>query len=323
MKAYAIPHTNLNASRIAYGCGSIGGSWDETPRTDTVRAKALAVLRATLDCGINFFDHANIYTYGKSEAVFAEVLRELARKRDQLILQTKCGIRFKGDPTPDAVGRYDFSYAHIVASVDGSLKRLNTDYIDILLLHRPDALVEPEEIARAFDLVHKSGKVRHFGVSNHNGAQLELLRKFVKQPIVANQLQFSLTHTGLVDAGVSVNQAKVSVGCEGILDYCRLHDILIQAWSPMANGRAIGKWSAAGKPEDELARVVAEYAEKKNVPTDAIALAWLLRHPARVQPIIGTMNPERVAASCKADGVELSREEWYRLYTAARGQAMP
>ena len=322
MKTFPIPHTNLKASRIAYGCGSIGGSWDETPRTDSVRAKALAVLKASFDCGINFYDHADIYTYGKSEAVFAEVVRELGHKRDQFILQSKVGIRFKGDPTPNAVGRYDFSYERIVSGVDGSLKRLGTDHLDILLLHRPDALMEPEEIARAFDVVQKSGKVRHFGVSNHNGAQLELLRKYVKQPFVANQLQFSLVHTGLIDAGISVNQAKPSVGCEGILDYCRLHDIAIQAWSPMTNGRAIGKWTA-GKPDDELARVVAEYAAGKKVPADAIALAWLMRHPARVQPIIGTMNPERVAASSQADAVELTREEWYRLYTAARGQGVP
>ncbi len=322
MKTYTIPHTTLKTARIAYGCGSIGGSWDQTPNTDAHRAAAVKALRAALDAGLNFFDHADIYCYGKSESLFAETMRELGASRDHFILQSKTGICFKGDTAPDAVGRYDFSHAHIIASAEGSLKRLGTEYLDILLLHRPDVLVEPEEVARAFDSLQKSGKVRHFGVSNHNVQQLELLRKYIKQPFVANQLQFSLVHTGLVDAGISVNQAKPSVGCEGIVDYCRLHNIQIQAWSPMANGRATGTWTD-GKPADELARVVAEFAQKKNVPPDAIALAWVLRHPAGILPIIGSMKPDRIAAASKADGVELTHGDWYRLYQAARGQAVP
>ena len=322
MKTYTVPHTNLKAARIAYGCGSMGGTWDQTPSTDAHRATAVKALRATLDAGVNFFDHADIYCYGKSETVFAAAIKELGAKREQLILQSKTGICFKGDTAPEAVARYDFNYDHIIASAEGSLKRLGTEYLDILLLHRPDVLVEPEEVARAFDVLQKSGKVRNFGVSNHNVFQLELLRKYVKQPFVGNQLQFSLLHTGLVDAGISVNQAKPSVGCEGILDYCRLHNIQIQAWSPMANGRVTGVWTD-GKPADELARVVAEFAAKRNVPADAIALAWILRHPAGILPIIGSLKPERIAAASKADGVELSHGDWYRLYQAARGQSVP
>lgn len=322
MKTYTIPHTDLKTSRIAYGAMLIGGSWDDSPLSDTARANTVRVVRTALDCGINFFDHADIYCRGKSDMVFSEAIAELAHKRDKFILQTKCGIRFRGDPAPNSPGRYDFSFEHIIASVDASLRRLRAGYIDILLLHRPDALVEPAEVARALDQLQQSGKVRHFGVSNHNWAQIELLRTCVRQPFVANQVELNLIHTGLLDAGTDFNQGRTSLGCTGTLDYCRLHKIMIQAWSPVAKGRAMGKWTEAATPEpiDDLAKVVGELSIKKNVSKIAIATAWLLRHPAQIQPVIGTTKAERLAAACQADGVELTREEWYQLYGAGRGR---
>jgi predicted oxidoreductase len=196
MQTYRLGTSDLNVSRIGYGAMSIGGSWDDTPLTDSVRKTALQVLHTALDAGINFFDHADIYCNGKSEEAFAELWKESPHLRRQIYLQTKCGIRF-GPPH-----RFDFSYEHIIASVEGSLKRLRTDYIDVLLLHRPDPLVEPEEVARAFDELKSAGKVRWFGVSNHTAAQMELLRQFLNQPLIANQVEFNPIHTHMLDAGI-------------------------------------------------------------------------------------------------------------------------
>ena len=204
-----------------------------------------------------------------------------------------------------------------MSSVEDSLKRLKTDYLDVLLLHRPDALVEPEEVAEAFDKLHQQGKVRYFGVSNHNAAQIALLQRYVIQPIVANQMQFSLLHHHLIEAGQITNQdePKQIVRGDGTLEYCRLHDITIQAWSPLAQGAATG---ASDDPAHaELSALVNAMAKEKNVSGEAIAIAWILRHPAKIQPVIGTTNQERIRAACEADNVELSREEWYALYTAA------
>ena len=304
---------------------SFGGTWDDQPVKADIKAKAVKALKAALDCGINFFDHADIYCRGKSETVFAEAAAELGLRRDQMILQTKCGIRFSGDPVASAPQRYDFSYEHIVASAEKSLKRLRIDYIDVYLLHRPDALVEPGEVARAFDYLHKSGKVRHFGLSNHTAAQMELLRKFVRQPIIANQVELSLLHAHLIDAGIVPNQTKHSLGADGTLDYCRLHDITVQAWSPLAQGRAVGTQSKGQSDArvETVGKVVAEIAERKGVSREAVALAWLLRHPAGIQPVVGTMDPARISASCQSVNVELSREEWYALFIAGRGERLP
>ncbi len=326
MKTLTIANTPLEASRIAYGCMNLGGSWGREPLTEPTKQAALAALRAALEQGLNFFDHADIYCRGKSEEVFALIWQEQPGLRDKVIVQTKCGIRFEGDPDERASGRYDFSYEHIVQSVEGSLKRLQTDYLDILLLHRPDALVEPEEVARAFDALQQSGKARFFGVSNHTAAQIELLRKYVRQPLVVNQVELSLLHSQLIDAGIVFNQTQPPspMRNEGTLEYCRLHDIAIQAWGPLASGAVVG--SGRG-PKSNAAKnvsaLVADLAREKNVSPEAIALAWLLRHPARLQPIIGTTNPARLRAACKADNVELTREEWYRLFIAGRGAPVP
>jgi predicted oxidoreductase len=326
MKTIQIPNTPYEATRIGYGCMAIGGGWDTAPLTAETRARGLAAVRAALDEGINFYDHADIYARGKSEEVFAGIWQERPGLRPQIIVQSKCGIRFAGDGGPDAPSRFDFSYEHIINSVNGSLKRLQTDYLDILLLHRPDALVEPQEVARAFDDLQQSGKVRFFGVSDHTAAQIELLRRYVRQPFVLNQLEINIIHTHLFDEGIVFNNENLPqpIRNEGTLEYCRLHDILIQAWSPLARGLLSGR-----QPEmpdvrtDKAAELVAQLAQEKGVSPEAIIIAWLLRHPAPIQPVIGTTNPARIHAACEADHVTLTREEWYRLYIAGRGNTMP
>jgi len=309
------------SSRIAYGCMPLGGSWDHSPIAPANVTKAVKAVRAAIDSGINFYDHADIYCRGKSETIFSQVLSELKHRRDTLILQSKVGIMFAGDPAPTSPQRFDFSYDHIISSIEKTLKRLQTDYLDIYLLHRPDSLVEPMEVAKAFDELHRAGKVRHFGVSNHNREHIELLKRYLNQPILVNQVEVSLVHTHLFDAGVVTNQGKTSYGADGTLDYCRLNNITIQAWGPVASGRAVG---GTDSPRSiELARVVGEIASKKGVSKEAIAVAWLLRHPAKIQPIIGSTDPARISAICHADKVELNREEWYTLYTAGRGERLP
>lgn len=324
MRTYRIPHTDLDVSRIAYGCMGLGGSWGDSSLTAEARQAAVEVVETALAQGINFFDHADIYKGGRSESVFADALRALGVDRTKIVIQSKCGIHFAGDPNPGDPGRYDFSYQHIVRSVEGSLQRLQTDYLDILLLHRPDALVEPEEVARAFDELHRSGKVRYFGVSNHTGRQIELLQRALDQPLVANQVELNLLHHGLIDEGVAANTDRAATaGVGGTLDTCRLHGILIQAWAPVAGGRLFDPPADAPEHIRRTAELVAQLAAEKNTSPEAIVLAWLLRHPAPIQPIVGTTRPERLRASCQADAVDLSREEWYRLLIAARGGPLP
>lgn len=302
----------------------IGGTWDDAPLTSIDRARARNVVERALAHGINFFDHADIYCRGKSERVFADALRELGVKRESIILQSKCGIRFADTPAPGAPARFDFSYEHIMQSVQGSLKRLQTDYLDILLLHRPDALVEPAEVARAFDELQQRGMVRHFGVSNHTWAQIELLKKFVAQPLVVNQVEINLLHTDLIDDGLFFNTApRAYSGIGGTLDYCRAHDMLIQAWAPVAGGALTNPAPNADARTRAIAALIADIAHARNTTREAIALAWLLKHPAPIQPILGTTKPERVTDSCRADEITLTREEWYLLLETARGASVP
>ena len=320
MKTYRLGTSDLKVSRIGYGCMSIGGSWDDTPLTDSVRKTAVHSVKTALDAGINFFDHADIYCNGKSEQAFAELWKDSPQLRQQIYLQTKCGIRF-GPP----LHRFDFSYEHIISSVEGSLRRLQTDYIDVLLLHRPDPLVEPEEVARAFDELSRSGKVRWFGVSNHTAAQMELLRNFLNQPIIVNQVEFNLVHPHLLDEGIVFNQNNPRLTRnEGVMEYCRLHNITLQAWGPLAAGRLSGR----PRPNDEnhvqeAAKLIIQMAAEKAVSPEAILVAWILRHPARIQPLPGTTNPERIRAAAEAEEVSLTREEWYSLFIAGRGEKLP
>jgi predicted oxidoreductase len=271
-------------------------------------------VQTALEEGANFFDHADIYGGGTCEEIFADAIHMNAEIREKIILQSKCGIR---------KGMFDFSKEHILESVDGILKRLNTDYLDVLLLHRPDALVEPEEVAEAFDILGTSGKVRHFGVSNQNPMQIQLLKKFVKQPLVANQLQLSITNANMISNGINVNMANDSaINRDGsILDYCRLNDITIQPWSPFQYGFFEGVFLGNEK-FPELNQQIDEIAAKYEVTNTTIAISWLLRHPAQMQPVIGTMNSDRLKDCIKASEVHLTREEWYSIYRGA-GNILP
>lgn len=324
MKTYRIAATDLEVSRIALGCMHLSRIWDDAPTTAEERRNTQALVETALAQGINLFDHADIYARGKSEALFGDLLRRTPGLRERIVLQSKCGIRFAGSPEPDSPGRYDFSRRHIVESVEGSLRRLHTDHLDLLLLHRPDPLMEPAEVAAAFDELYNAGKVRHFGVSNHTAAQISLLRKSVRQPLVANQVELNLLHHHLIDEGIVFNQHGTAyTASAGALDYCREHAILLQAWSPLATGRLGGSVDNVEPALRPVAETVDQLAKRHGCSVEAILIAWLLRHPAGIQPIVGTTNADRLVASCKADGIELTREEWYALFTAARGARVP
>lgn len=324
MNTYRIAGTDLEVSRIALGCMHLSRAWDDAPTTAEERRNTQALVETALALGINLFDHADIYARGKSEALFGDLLQRMPGLRERIVLQSKCGIRFAGSPEPDSPGRYDFSRRHIVESVEGSLRRLHTDHLDLLLLHRPDPLMEPAEVAAAFDELHSAGKVRHFGVSNHTAAQISLLRKSVRQPLVANQVELSLLHHSLIDEGIVFNQHGTAyTASAGTLDYCREHDILLQAWSPLATGRLGGGADNIEPALRPVAEATDKLAKRHGCSVEAILVAWLLRHPAGIQPIVGTTNPERLTASCAADGIGMSREEWYALFTAARGHRVP
>ena len=305
MKTRTIGNGAIQAAEISLGCMRIA---------DLSEKEAAGLIHTSMEEGINYFDHADIYGSGKSEEIFSKAIQMNPRIREKMILQTKCGIR---------KGSFDFSKEHILESVDGSLKRLNTDYIDVLLLHRPDTLVEPEEVAQAFDILYNSGKVRNFGVSNQNPMQIELLSQSVKQKLIINQLQFSIMHTGIIDSGFNVNMTvDGSIDRDGsILDYCRLKNITIQAWSPFQYGFFEGVFLDNDK-FPQLNNKINEIADRKGVTNSAIAVAWILRHPAKIQAIVGTTNALRLKEISKASGIELTRQEWYEIYLAA-GNKLP
>lgn len=305
MKNLIIGDTNLEASEIGLGCMRI------TELQDKKEVRNL--IDTAMDQGIDFFDHADIYAKGYAEEVFGEVVDSAMRQN--MIIQSKCGI------IPGKA--YDFSKEHILESVDESLKRLRTDYLDILLLHRPDTLMEPEEVAEAFEILETTGKVRYFGVSNQNSMQIELLNKYCDNRIKINQLQFSIAHCDIVDSGLNVNvHNEAGANRDGsVLEYCRLKNITIQAWSPFQYGMFEGVFLNSEK-FPELNRQIEELAEKYQVTNSAIAVAWILRHPAKIQTIVGTTNKNRLTDICKASEVNLTREEWYALYMAA-GKVLP
>jgi predicted oxidoreductase len=305
MRTIKLGTSNLEVPVVAIGCMRIN-SLD--------KSAAESFVQTALENGANFFDHADIYGGGECESIFADAIHMNDSVRENIILQSKCGIR---------KGMFDFSKEHILESVDGILKRLNTDYLDILLLHRPDTLVEPDEVAEAFDSLESSGKVRHFGVSNQNPMQIQLLKKSVKQPIVANQLQLSITNANMISQGFNVNmENEPAVNRDGsILDFCRLHDITIQPWSPFQYGFFEGVFLGNEK-FPELNQAIDKVAEKFEVSNTTIAIAWLLRHPANMQPVTGTMNESRLKDCIKAGDVQLSREDWYEIYRAA-GNVLP
>jgi predicted oxidoreductase len=279
------------------------------------KAAASRFVKSAVDLGAYFFDHADIYGGGTCESIFAEAIGMTPAVREKILLQTKCGIR------PGVA--FDFSKDHILKSVDASLKKLKTDYLDVLLLHRPDALVEPEEVAEAFGILHTSGKVRNFGVSNQNPMQIKLLQKYIKQPIVANQLQLSITNATMITQSIHNNMLDdEAVSRDGsVLDFCRLHDITIQPWSPFQYGFFKGVF-LGNKEFPKLNAKIDEIAKKYSVSNTTIAIAWLLRHPARFQPVTGTMNADRLKDCVKAADITITREEWYEIYLAS-GNILP
>jgi len=305
MKQQFLGNSDLEVSTISLGC----------MRMNNLSVKdAGTVIQTALDAGINFFDHADMYGGGESERIFAEAFQSTFVPREDIYLQSKTGIRD---------GYFDFSKEHILQSVDGSLQRLNTDYLDVLLLHRPDTLFEPEEVAEAFSILKKSGKVNHFGVSNQNPMQIELLKKHFEQSLIVNQLQFGLKHTEMIDKGFQVNMNwSGAFDRDGsILDYSRLNDMTIQAWSPFQYGHFEGVY--IDHPDfPELNEQLQIIADEQHVSKSAVAIAWILRHPAQIQAIIGSMNPERIRSIAAADEVNLSKKEWYDLYKAA-GNELP
>jgi predicted oxidoreductase len=311
MKTISLTGLDRPAPNVVLGLMRIQNMDDDGVRT---------LVRAARDAGIDFFDHADIYGDGihGCERRFAEALRLTPSERAEITLQTKCGI-VKDGPY------FDYSYDHIIASVDGSLRALDTDYLDILLLHRPDALVEPDEVAKAFDELTAAGKVRAFGVSNHTPRQIDLLKNSVRQPLVANQLQLSITHATIITQGVATNMQdldqSLTLDGGGVLDYCRLHDITVQAWSPFQAGFFTGVF--LGSPDyPELNAVIDRLAAAYDVPAIAIATAWITRHPANMQVVLGTTTPDRVAGAAKGSDVPLTRAEWYELFRAA-GHKVP
>lgn len=310
MKTFTMPGTDILAPNVVLGLMRIDEKSDDEVRT---------LVRTALDSGITFVDHADVYgsdLHG-CERRFAEAMRLTPAERESLVIQTKCGIVRDGP-------YFDFSYEHIIESVNGSLRALGTDYIDILLLHRPDALVEPDDVAKAFDELSASGKVRAFGVSNHTPGQIELLRRSVQQPLVANQLQLSVTQAALIAQGVAANMASLDQSISrdvGVLDYCRLNDITVQAWSPFQAGFFTGPF--LGSPEyAELNQVIDRLVAQYDVSPIAIATAWITRHPANMQVVLGTTTPDRVAAAAQGSDLPLTRAEWYEMFRAA-GHVVP
>ncbi|WP_274642074.1 aldo/keto reductase [Streptococcus equinus] len=275
------------------------------------------LIESALAVGINAFDIADCYGHGECERILGEVLKRRPDLREKMWIQSKCGIRME-DFT-----YFDFSKEHILEAVDGILERLGVDYIDSLLLHRPDALMEPEEIAEAFDILKAQGKVIDFGVSNQNPMMMELIKKDVKQPLVANQLQLSAAFTPSFDAGFHVNMKQDAgiVRDSSIFEYCRLNDVVIQAWSVLQFDYFGGVFLGSEK-YPELNRVLERLAEKYQVTPSAIAIAWVLRYPAQMQAVIGTTKSERVAQAAKAADIVLTRKEWYEIYLAA-GNDLP
>ena len=308
MKSINIANGPQNVSAIVQGCMRMPAL--------TVDAAA-KVIRTAYDCGVNFFDHATCYGNGEAETRFAEAFPKTGIKREDIFLQGKCGLCFERN-------EFDWTKENILTSVDGILQRLKTEYLDTLLLHRPDVLYDPEEVAEAFDILEKAGKVRFFGVSNLVPMQIELLKKYVKQPLVINQVQLSIEQSQLIDQALYMNNKTTdfSVNRDGnALDYCRLNDITIQAWSPLQKGMFGGTF--IDDPEyPELNAALSEIGEREGVSKAAVAIAWILRHPAKMQAIIGTMNPAHITDICAASDVELSHHDWYALYLAA-GKYLP
>jgi predicted oxidoreductase len=314
MKTITLGSSSLKASRLAYGCWRVAGSWDPAAVTKKSEADGRKAVAAAYDAGFTLFDHADIYCCGKAERVFGQVLEEISGMRERVLIATKCGIRFAGDPQKSAPFRYDFSAKHILASCDQSLKRLGVDTIDLYQLHRPDYLMDPEEVAGAFSLLKRAGKVLEFGVSNFRPSQLAALQKACPMRLIVNQVEISLANRACFE--------------DGTLDQCLAEEITPLAWSPLAAGK-LGNGAKNLLPSQEpyrTARIKRELdvlAKTYGASRTVIALAWLLGHPSGIVPIVGSTNPARIREAAQAAEVELSREDWYRLLEVARGERLP
>ncbi|GHH98434.1 aldo/keto reductase [Neobacillus kokaensis] len=308
MKYISIANTDIEASNLIMGNMRL---------TELKIPEAEKLIRTAMEEGINFFDHADIYGQGRCEEIFSEAIQMNSSIREKMILQSKCGII-------SSKGYFDFSKEHIISSVDGILKRLRTEYLDILLLHRPDPLMEPEEVAEAFEELRTGGKVKYFGVSNHNPMQIELLQKYIQNKLVINQLQFSIAHTPMIDSGITLNMKNDQAinRDSSILEYCRLKDITIQAWSPFQHGFFEGTFLGDLEKFPELNKTINRIADKYGITNTAVAVAWITRHPANIQVVLGTTNPNRMRDACKGAEILLTREEWYQIYKAA-GNIVP
>nr|WP_295783427.1 aldo/keto reductase [Rhodoferax sp.] len=311
------------ASRLLYGCMGLGGGWNTDPLRAQDVTHAQAAVEAALEIGITLFDHANIYTLGKAEQCFGELFKQQPSLRQRMQLQTKCGIRFADANGPK---RYDLSAAHIVDAVHASLRRLHADTIDILMLHRPDPLMEPDEINEAWHTLFAAGKVRQLAVSNMHAGQMRQLVAALDVSLVANQLEMSLLKTDWLDADTCFNdaQGRSSLVWGDTLSYCGSQNIALQAWGSLGKG-----WYSGGAPNDAppavtaTARMVRTLADEHRVAPESIMLAWLLKHPAHIQAVIGTANPARIRACADAARVVLTRGQWYALYQSARGRELP
>lgn len=309
MKFYRLPQTGLDVSSIILGMMRIA---------NMSNGEIQQLVGGARDAGVTFIDHADIYGGAphRCEARFGEAISLTAAEREKLVIQSKVGIR---------KGFFDFSAEHILASVDQSLAALKTDYLDVLLLHRPDTLVEPEEVAAAFDTLKSAGKVRHFGVSNHTPGQVELLKTAVTQPLIVNQVQLSITHAPLIASGVAANMAGLDQSIDrdnGLLDYSRINGMMLQAWSPFQKGFFDGVFLGDRENFAGLNDAIDELAKAYGVTPTGIAVAWITRHPAKIQVVLGTTKPERVVEAAAGSSVSLTREEWYRLFRAA-GHTLP
>lgn len=314
MQTIQLGKSDLRISRLAYGCWRIAGTWDPADVTDAGIANGKKAVITAFENGYTLFDHADIYCGGKSEEIFGQVLKEVSGMREKIVIATKCGIRFPDDPSPGAPYRYDFSSEHIRRSCDASLKRLGIDCIDLYQLHRPDYLGDPHEVAGAFATLLDAGKVKQFGVSNCRPSFLTALQKACPFPLIANQVEISLAHRLALD--------------DGTLDLCLTEQIIPMAWSPLGGGQlADGAKrvlpSQEGYGSDRLLDRLDELAKKHKTVRSNVALAWLLKHPTKIVPIVGSTNPDRIRKAAKALDVQLSREEWYELLVAARGQRLP
>ncbi|MCW8090741.1 aldo/keto reductase [Alteromonas sp. ASW11-130] len=309
------------ASNLIYGCMGLGGGWESSRYDSSHINQAEEVIETAIDSGIRVFDHADIYTHGKAEAVFGEVLKKKPSLRDKMILQSKCAIRFKDDLGPK---RYDFSTEWIRSSVEHSLRRLHTEQLDILLLHRPDPLMQPEQLADVISQLISEGKIAHIGVSNMHAHQIAFLETALNMPVIVNQLEMSLAHRDWLEDGLTTgSKLNRHVGyAPGTLEYCWTHNVQLQAWGSLAQGRFSGRPTQSTQDEVTTA-LVRQLAENYSTSAEAIILAWLMRHPIGIQPVVGTTNIHRIRACAQANNLTLSREDWYLLLETARGQEVP